>query len=216
VPTAKQAPYDQIRVRKDYSYWTTKFFSPGLVRVGDAACFVDPVISSGVHLATYGAILAARSINACLAGALQEEHAFAEFENRYRREFGQFYEFLVSFYDMQRDEQSYFWSAKQVTGVDETESAAFAGLVGGLISGDEALGARLSAAAADFRGAVDLLATTDDRRNPLYSSRIVGETFREGRTLTEEAMFGAPLDGAAETATDSVVLAPDGWGWTSC
>ncbi|HEV3355699.1 MAG TPA: FAD-dependent oxidoreductase [Pseudonocardiaceae bacterium] len=215
VPTATQAPYDQVRVRKDYSYWTTKFCSPGLVLVGDAACFVDPVLSSGVHLATYGAILAARSINACLAGALPEARAFAEFENRYRREFGQFYEFLVSFYDMQRDEQSYFWSAKQVTGLEETESAAFAALVGGLISGDEAVGARLSGAADDLRGAVDRLATADDRRNPLYSSRIVGETFREGRNLAEEAMFGAPLDDDAGTAPGGVVLAADGLGWTT-
>jgi halogenation protein CepH len=176
---------------------------------------VDPVLSSGVHLATYGAILAARSINACLAGALPEARAFAEFENRYRREFGQFYEFLVSFYDMQRDEQSYFWSAKQVTGLEETESAAFAALVGGLISGDEAVGARLSGAADDLRGAVDRLATADDRRNPLYSSRIVGETFREGRNLAEEAMFGAPLDDDAGTAPGGVVLAADGLGWTT-
>ncbi|HYS38102.1 MAG TPA: FAD-dependent oxidoreductase [Pseudonocardiaceae bacterium] len=216
VPTATHAPYDEVRVRRDYSYWTTKFWSPGLVRVGDAACFVDPVLSSGVHLATYGAILAGRSINACLAAELPEDRSLGEFEDRYRREFGQFYEFLISFYDMQRNEQSYFWSAKKITGLDETEAAAFAGLVGGLASGDDAVGTRLSAAAADLSSAVDRLATADDRRNPLYSSRVVAQTFRQGRILPEEAMFGAPLDGTEPALPGGVVLAADGLSWTTC
>lgn len=211
VPTATQPPYDEVRVRKDYSYWTTKLWAPGMVLVGDAACFVDPVLSSGVHLATYGALLAARSINASLADALPEPQAFAEFEHRYRREFAQFYEFLVSFYDMQRDEQSYFWSAKQITGLDETETAAFADLVGGLASGDEAVTTRLSGGAADLQTAVNQLTTTDNRRNPLYTSRLVAETFRTGRTLTEEAMFGMPLDD--EPTSGSIASAPDGLSW---
>lgn len=54
--------YGRLRVRKDYSYHNTKFWRPGMILIGDAACFVDPVFSSGVHLATYSALLAARSI----------------------------------------------------------------------------------------------------------------------------------------------------------
>ena len=77
-----------------------------MVLVGDAACFVDPGFSSGVHLATYGALLAARSINSVLAQAVDEDTAFREFEERYRREYGVFYEFLVSFYDLHVDEDS--------------------------------------------------------------------------------------------------------------
>lgn len=57
--------YGQLRVRSDYSYSNTRFFAPGIVLIGDSACFVDPVFSTGVHLATYSALLAARSINAC-------------------------------------------------------------------------------------------------------------------------------------------------------
>ncbi len=64
-----QGTYGSIRVRKDYSYHSTRLWRPGAVLVGDAACFVDPVFSSGVHLATYSAVLAARSINTCLAGS---------------------------------------------------------------------------------------------------------------------------------------------------
>jgi halogenation protein CepH len=213
VPTATEPPYDQVRVRKDYSYWKKSFWSPGMVLVGDAACFVDPVLSSGVHLATYGALLAARSINACLAGTLSEERSFAEFEARYRREYGVFYEFLVSFYDMQRDEQSYFWQAKKVTAVDATETAAFAELVGGLVPGEAGVGVRLADAAADLDRAVDRLASADDRRNPLYSSRTVGETFRQGRNLQEEALYGAPLDDTDPPVPNGLDVAKDRLAW---
>ena len=110
-----------------------------MVLVGDAACFVDPVFSSGVHLATYGALLAARSINSVLAQAVDEDTAFREFEERYRREYGVFYEFLVSFYDMHVDEDSYFWSAKKVTDSTSTDLESFVSLVGGVSSGEAAL-----------------------------------------------------------------------------
>src|SRR5262245_61786191 len=34
-----EGQYGEVRVRKDYSYCNTKFWAPGLVLVGDAACF---------------------------------------------------------------------------------------------------------------------------------------------------------------------------------
>jgi FAD-dependent halogenase len=220
VAPAAEPPYDQVRVRKDYSYWKTSFWAPGMVLVGDAACFVDPVLSSGVHLATYGALLAARSINSCLDGALAEERSFAEFEARYRREFSLFYEFLVSFYDMHQDERSYFWSAKRVTDVASSEVEAFVALVGGLASGDASLptvdgiGARWAVAAADFGAAVGRLADADDRRNPLFESRLVGRVFQEGRNLQEEALFGGPLDDGPAAPGD-LLPAKDGLSWTA-
>jgi halogenation protein CepH len=131
VPRVAEGVYGRIRVRKDYSYTMEHFWRPGLVLVGDAACFIDPVFSTGVHLATYSALLAARSINSCLAGELDETRAFTEFDERYRREYRLFYEFLTAFYDTNAREDSYFWKAKKVTGLDGTELEAFASLVGG-------------------------------------------------------------------------------------
>jgi halogenation protein CepH len=134
-------PYGQIRVRKDYSYIQEKFWRPGLVLAGDAACFVDPVFSSGVHLATYGALLAARSVNTALrpAADLEEKTLFEEFELRYRQEYARFHDFLVTFYDMHSDEQSYFWKAKKVTGNAASELQSFVELVGGGSSDERAL-----------------------------------------------------------------------------
>ncbi|UOZ06906.1 FAD-dependent oxidoreductase [Amycolatopsis sp. WQ 127309] len=142
------APYDRIRTRKDYSYCDTQFWRPGMALIGDAACFVDPVFSSGVHLATYSALLAARSVNSVLAGDIGEEDAFTEFESRYRREYKLFYEFLLSFYEMHQQEDSYFWNAKRVTGSDSSELEAFVELVGGVASEEPVL-ARSAAEIAD-------------------------------------------------------------------
>jgi hypothetical protein len=46
------AEYGQFRVRKDYSYLNTMFWRPGMLLIGDAACFIDPIFSSGVLAAT--------------------------------------------------------------------------------------------------------------------------------------------------------------------
>ncbi|MEJ2855499.1 MULTISPECIES: tryptophan 7-halogenase [unclassified Saccharothrix] len=132
---ATRPPYDEIRVRKDYSYDRTGFWTPGMVLVGDAACFIDPVFSSGVHLATYSALLAARSINSVFAG-MDEDRCFREFEARYRREFGLFRDFLIAFYDLHADEDSYFWQARRISSQRGPRVEAFANLVGGVSGSD--------------------------------------------------------------------------------
>jgi halogenation protein CepH len=132
-------PYGELRVLKDYSYTHTHLWRPGLALVGDAACFVDPVFSSGVHLATYSGLLAARSINTCLSGSLGEQRCFEEFESRYRREYSHFYDFLLAFYDVNRDLDSYYWHARKVMNSEEAGNAAFINLVAGVGGSGERL-----------------------------------------------------------------------------
>jgi halogenation protein CepH len=127
-----EGPYGVFRVRSDYSYVNSRFWRPGLALVGDAACFVDPVFSTGVHLATYSGLLAARCVNTVLAGALDEERCFTEFENRYRAEYQNIYTFLIAFYDVHQDEQSYFWNARKILNTQERANEAFVRLVSGL------------------------------------------------------------------------------------
>jgi FAD-dependent halogenase len=218
-PQAGEAPYDEVRVRKDWSYWKTRLWRPGMVLVGDAACFVDPVLSSGVHLATYGSLLAARAINSNLDGTLDEARCFGEFEARYRHEYGLFYEFLMSFYDLHQDERSYFWKARKVTNVGATELESFVELVGGLASGDAALtapaeaGARLTAASSDLDRVVGRLPDSDGHRNPLYESAAFRQTFHEGSVLQERGLLGGPLEEEAPLRPGGLVTSEDGLGW---
>lgn len=129
--------HGKLRVRKDYSYCNSSFWRPGVVLVGDAACFVDPVFSTGVHLATYSGILAARSINTRLNGDLSDEVCFKEFEARYRREYNVYYQFLQTMYDLNRDESSYFWEARKTLGTGQEDREAFADLVAGVSGPDD-------------------------------------------------------------------------------
>ncbi len=219
VDQVAEGQYAQVRVRKDYSYWKDRFWSPGMILIGDAACFVDPVFSSGVHLATYSALLAARSINSCLDGTLTEDRSFSEFEARYRREYGLFYEFLVSFYDMHHDEQSYFWKAKKITNCGSSELEAFVELVGGVVSGDaslvssDAAVARLSATSAEFETAVQRMSDSSDLRNPIFEAESIGAILREGANLQGRAVFGAPIEPEAPLFAGGLVDSSDGMHW---
>jgi len=128
--------YGEVRVRKDYSYHSTRYWHAGAALVGDAACFVDPVFSTGVHLATYGGVLAARSINTVLAGSLPEEECFREFERRYARELDVYYTFLQSMYDINDEKSSYFWEARKLLGTEQPDEEAFVDLVAGVSTAD--------------------------------------------------------------------------------
>lgn len=131
--------YGEVRARQDYSYSSTKFWEPGIALIGDAACFVDPVFSSGVHLATYSGLQVARSVNTYLRGHTDEAAIFGEFEKRYRREYANFYDFLLAFYNVEQEETSYFWEAKKVLGAKTPEDQAFINLVGGVGNNNEEL-----------------------------------------------------------------------------
>jgi halogenation protein CepH len=212
--------YGELRVRKDYSYHNTHFWRPGMVLIGDAACFVDPVFSSGVHLATYGALLAARSINSVLGHAVDEQAAFREFEQRYRREYGVFYEFLVSFYDMHESEKSYFWSAKKVTNNTHSELESFVDLVGGVSSGEtaltqaEVLGERLKSRSTEFAGAVgELIANDSQSMLPLFKSSIVKDAMAESGQVQSLAILGENLEGERPLFEGGLVPSADGMSW---
>ncbi|MBF9129481.1 tryptophan 7-halogenase [Plantactinospora sp. S1510] len=215
-----EGQYGQLRVRKDYSYHNTTFWRPGMVLIGDAACFVDPVFSSGVHLATYSGLLAARSINSVLAGTVEERAAFEEFETRYRREYAVFYEFLMSFYDMHVDENSYFWSAKKVTRSSHTELESFVQLVAGLTSSDfELAGAedaavRFKERSSEFAGAIETL--VDQREQsmaPLFRSSVVRRAMRDGAQVQTRAQLGEDAGVESPVFGGGLIPSSDGMFW---
>ncbi|GII96321.1 tryptophan 7-halogenase [Sinosporangium siamense] len=210
--------YGELRIRKDYSYHQTSFWRPGMILIGDAACFVDPVFSSGVHLATYSGLLAARSINSVLSGDLDEKVALTEYEARYRREYGVFYEFLVSFYEMHRDEDSYFWQAKKVTRNNHTEIESFVDLVGGVSSGEQVLTSsttgRLRSRSAEFAAAVEEVAVSDDGNMvPMFKSTVVKQVMAEGGQVQMRAMLGEDAEPEVPLFPGGLVASPDGLSW---
>jgi halogenation protein CepH len=191
-----------------------------MVLIGDAACFVDPVFSSGVHLATYSALLAARSINSVLAGTIDETAAMEEFEHRYRREYGVFYEFLVSFYEMHRDENSYFWQAKKLTNATRPELESFVDLVGGVSSGEcaftsaEALAERMHSHSQEFSDAVGKMADGGDGGwGDMLNSSVVRESMAEGSRVQMHALLGDDAEQETPLFVGGLIPSRDGLSW---
>jgi flavin-dependent dehydrogenase len=135
----------KVSVEKDYSYSAESFCGPGYFILGDAACFLDPLLSSGVHLATYSALLAAASTTSILRGEVNETQAANFYDQSYRQAYLRFLVFVSAFYDQNRGKDSYFWEAQKLSRHDFKEGdlkLAFLNLVSGiedLVDAQEAL-----------------------------------------------------------------------------
>jgi flavin-dependent dehydrogenase len=125
----------EMYTEQDYSYASQRFCGPGYYMVGDAACFLDPLLSSGVHLATYSGMIAAAGIGSTLRGEVEEDEAAVFYEKCYRQAYLRFLVFLSAFYEVGRKKESYFWEAQRLTEQDVQTSDlkhAFLNLVTGI------------------------------------------------------------------------------------
>ena len=115
----------QPQVVRDWSYSADRLAGPGYVIAGDAACFVDPLFSSGVHLALMSGVMAA----AYAATALKQdertdeapilESAAKVYQELYFKEYRQFREMARLFYSSNLTAESYFWEARRITDAEE-------------------------------------------------------------------------------------------------
>ncbi len=111
------------RVVRDWSYSATQTAGPGYVISGDSACFVDPLFSSGVHLALMSGVMAAAYAATALKAAESGDHPLAEgagkvYQELYYKEYNQFRELARLFYASNLTADSYFWAARRITGDD--------------------------------------------------------------------------------------------------
>ena len=125
----------EVKSETDYSYASTRFCGPGFFMIGDAAAFLDPLLSSGVHLATFSGMLASAGLTSYFAGEVSEDEMLAFFEKSYRQAYLRFLVFLSAFYDVGRGKDAYFWEAQRLTQEDvsgQDLKKAFLKLVTGL------------------------------------------------------------------------------------
>lgn len=174
-----------VRVIRDYSYCSQRFYGPGYLLAGDAACFIDPVFSTGVQLACLSGYLASRAVGSILAGG-EEAKEQEQYDARYRAAFDRYLHFLTFFYDHHADRDSYFWNARKILNPDTPMEArtAFVRLMSGggdLLNGDAALKTELEARHAQMNSA-----TVRGRFAALDAS----DLFRVRRTLSD--MGNAP------------------------
>lgn len=95
-----------IKVEQDYSYTAKRFCGSGYFLLGDAACFLDPLLSTGIHLATFSATLAAASLASILRNEVTEEEALAFYDTGLRYSYLRLLIFVATFYDQVRQKDN--------------------------------------------------------------------------------------------------------------
>lgn len=79
-----------VRSWRDYSYLADALSGPGYRLVGDAAAFIDPLFSTGVHMAFLGAVSAVATIAGQLRGEIDEATGVAFHDRCIRRAYVRF------------------------------------------------------------------------------------------------------------------------------
>lgn len=106
-------------VLRDWSYISDEVVGDGYILVGDAACFVDPLFSSGVHLALMAGVLAAAYVTTALKDPSMQAAAGRVYKEIYYKEYEHFRSLAQLFYSSNRTVASYFWEARRVLGAAE-------------------------------------------------------------------------------------------------
>lgn len=114
----------KVSAEQDYSYMSESLTGPGYFLIGDAASFIDPLLSTGVHLATHSALLCAASIASILRGEISEQQAMAFFEKSYRVAYLRLMVIVSGLYSQYNGKESYFWQAQLLTQHDYSDSDA--------------------------------------------------------------------------------------------
>jgi flavin-dependent dehydrogenase len=87
-----------FKTEGDYSYGMQRIAGDGLVMIGDAARFVDPIFSSGVSVAMNSARIACADIIAAAEAGDFREKRFQSYVDTLRRGVSNWYEFISIYY----------------------------------------------------------------------------------------------------------------------
>lgn len=133
--TKNAYPVSQFRTGRDWSYVCRRFFGPGWALVGDAAAFIDPLLSTGVTFALLGAKGLAETIAVALRDPDMAQHAFERYEKNYQDFLQTWLDFVRFFYDRTKNKEEYWERAQQAIDPDRLrpKKQDFAILLSGVI-----------------------------------------------------------------------------------
>ncbi len=195
---------EKLHSARDWSYRSKRLSGPGVLLAGDAACFIDPVLSTGVNLAMSAAYWAAAAIHSSLLEPTREPL----FRRFYDETYGTMYRELLaqvkSLYRTQADRESLYWTSKKIlrAGGAVRADRAFLFITAGLLR--HAALASPHDPIAQARGALGD-AAVDDRREQRDGAGVSGERAarpdRRDRPVSPMLVWRAGLEGAAELVT---------------
>ncbi len=113
-----------LNFAKDWSFAHRHVTGPGFILVGDAACFVDPILSGGVDFAVRGACNAALAILTALREPEAGEAALAGYEERMRQEYRAYLRLARYWYGNNRSVNGFFWEAHSEIPADSVSTPA--------------------------------------------------------------------------------------------
>ena len=110
---------DIVRVIRDWAYDAASLSLGRAFLCGDSACFIDPLFSQGVHLATYSAMMAAAGIDHLYRHPGDADEIGEWYERSYRAAYNRYHEFLAAFYSANSGLESTFWRNRQIAGAGD-------------------------------------------------------------------------------------------------
>jgi len=116
--TAKRV--EMVRVVREWAYDATTLATNRAFLCGDSACFIDPLFSQGVHLATYSATLAAAAIDHLHEHPEDSDDVHSWYDRTYREAYNRYHKFLSAFYTNVDEKDSVFWSNRKITSARDT------------------------------------------------------------------------------------------------
>ncbi|KAH7926941.1 FAD/NAD(P)-binding domain-containing protein [Leucogyrophana mollusca] len=137
--TAGGPPEPLVRSASDYSYSASEYAGNSFRVVGDAAAFIDPFFSSGVHLALTSAFSAATTICAALRGDCSEAEAVVWHTKRVSLSYTRFQLVVLSAYKQIRAQ-----NVDVLSEVDEDNYDRAFAAIRPVIQGASDMGSRLS------------------------------------------------------------------------
>lgn len=128
----------RIRYARDWSYACSQFRGKNFLLLGDAACFVDPILSGGVDFSVRSGATAAQAIIAGLK-ADDFEKPFVQYERRLKKEYNAYLRMARYWYGNNRSVDGFFWEATQLVDKEtlSTPLRAFVYLTSGRYATDQ-------------------------------------------------------------------------------
>lgn len=117
------APYEAI---VDWSYTSDRMAGPGFFLAGDAAAFLDPLLSTGCSIAMLAGYTSSVAIHTMLAGEVPESDALGFFDTNYQRMWKVTQDFLHYFYagNASAHKDDFFWKARKTMNFSDNVGAA--------------------------------------------------------------------------------------------
>lgn len=103
-----------VRHARDWSYRSEPVAGAGWLAAGDAAGFIDPVLSTGVLLAMHSGWHAARCVLQVISGDMSEEEATSTYASHHSEMFGDLLRIVRFYYQQNQDRDAVFWESKKI------------------------------------------------------------------------------------------------------